>query len=197
MGNASKFSRRLRAIDHLPNSPLAALEDVWKEEDISHFIHGEITIWFYMAFSNDTAIYVDDDGESRIQFIEFFADPLPIIEAIYCYDQMSLYYTKHRAWPDVKQLTNAIREKTDGDYSCIYLTENEMIDPRQVMVNFCIKYPIDYGRRELWDFFQAAESYSGPFRAKVSKYFFLDYYLKLLTIVEISYRFATQGRSSD
>jgi hypothetical protein len=197
MGNPSKFSRRLRAIDHLPRSPLAALEDVWKEEDISHFIHGEITIWFYMALSNDTAIYVDDDGESRIQFIEFFADLLPIIEASYCYDQMSLYQTKHRAWPDAKQLTTAIREKTDGDYSCIYLTENEMIDPRQVMVNFCIKYPIDYARRELWDFLQAAESYSGPFRAQVSKYYFSDYYLKLLTIVEISYRFATQGRSSD
>lgn len=197
MEQISKFSRRLRAIDHLPSSPLTALEEAWKEEDLHHFIHGEITIWFYMALSNDGAIYVDDDGESRAELVEFFADLLPIIEATYCYNQMSLYHTKHRNWPDVKQLTNAIKEDTDGDQSCTYLTDNEMIDPRQVMVNFCIKYPIEYARRELWDFLQGAESYTGPFRAQVSKFFFSEHYMKLLTMVEASYRLASQGRNAD
>ena len=82
---------------------------------------------------------------------------------------------------------------TEGqDYSFIYLTKKEMLDPRPVMTAFCLKYPIVYARRELWDFFQAAESYSGPFRAHVSKYIFSEYYLKLLTLVEAAYAITRQ-----
>jgi hypothetical protein len=68
---------------------------------------------------------------------------------------------------------------------------------QRIMVNFWIKYPFEYARRELWDFLQAAESYSGSFRAQVSKFFFSDYYLKLLTMVEASYRLANEGRNMD
>jgi hypothetical protein len=197
MEQIAKFSRRLRAIDHLPVSPLRALEEVWKEEDLHHFIHSEITIWFYMALSNDGAIYVDDDGESRTELINFFADLLPLIEACYCTNRMSLYYSKHHVYPDAKQLTLTIREDSDDDKSCTYLDEDEMVDPRQVMVKFCIKYSIEYARRELWDFLQAAECYTGPFRSQVSKFFFSEYYLKLLTMVEASYCLARQGRNAD
>jgi hypothetical protein len=184
------FSKPERPIDHLPGSPLNTLAELWKEEDIRHLIHGELSVWFYMALSNDCVSYVNDDGESRATLIEFFADFLPVIEANYCRAMISSYYKKNNSWPDVAKLKAAINEHMHDDYSFIYIYEHEMLDPQQVMVNFCIRYPIDYVRRELWDFFVAASSYSGRFRKEVSSRFFSETYLKLLTIVESSYALA-------
>ena len=157
-----------------------------------------MTIWFYMALSNDCAApYVDDDGEGRATFIEFFADLLPVIEANYCRAMMSSYYKKNNVWPDVKKLKAVINEHMQDDYSLIYVNEDEMLDPGRVMVNFCIRYPIDYVRRELWDFFEAASSYTGRFRKQVSVHYFSETYLKLLTIVESSYVLAGSSSTED
>jgi hypothetical protein len=168
------FSKPERPIDHLPGSPLKTLAELWKEESVRHLIHGELTIWLYMAVSNDCVPYVDDDGESRATLIEFYADLLPVIEANYIRHMMSSYYKKNNAWPDVKKLKAAINEHMHDDYSFIYVQEHEMLDPEHIMVKFCIRYPIDYARRELWDFFVAASSYSGRFRKEVSYYYFSE-----------------------
>jgi hypothetical protein len=197
MEKLERGSKPLRAIDHLPGSPLKALEEVWKELDLHQFIHWEINIWFYMAMSNDCAIYVNDDGEMRAEFIALYADILPIIEASYCCYLQHRFYKKNGKDPDLQQLIAAFKDKLCYDYTCVYLSHSKMLDPEQVMVNFCIKYTIEFVRRELWDFLQSAESYSGPFRAKVSKYMFSENYLNLLTIVEASYCLASGQEDSD
>ena len=75
--------------------------------------------------------------------------------------------------------------------------EKEMLDPPQVMINFCLRYPIEYARRELWDFFGAASSYTGRFRKEVSTNYFAETYMKLLTIVESAYAIAGHFPTED
>jgi hypothetical protein len=192
------FTKSERPIDYLPDRPLNTLQGLWKEENIRQLIHGELTFWFYMALSNDCAApYVDDDGEGRATFIEFYSDLLPVIEASYCQAMLYSADKKSGASSDVKKLTALINEHMDDDYSFIYISEKEMLDPRQVMINFCLRYPIDYARRELWDFFEAASSYGGRFRKQVSVYHFSETYMKLLTIVESAYAIAVHLSTED
>ncbi len=102
MEKIKKFIKPDRPIDLLPGNPIMALQMVWKDESVYQIVHGEIANWFYMALSNECAIYVNDDMESRAQFIEFYADLLPVIEATHCYTLRSLYFEKNRVWPDEK-----------------------------------------------------------------------------------------------
>lgn len=46
-----EITKPKRAIDYLPDDPFGALEKVWELEDVAHFIHGELTYWFYMALA--------------------------------------------------------------------------------------------------------------------------------------------------
>ena len=187
MEKIKQFKKPDRPIDLLPGNPIAALKLVWKDESIEQLVHVEIANWFYMALSNECAVYVNDDMESRAQFIEFYADLLPVIEATHCYTLRSLYFETNRAWADYKQMTEAIHEDAGRDYFYTYIADTDITNPLQPMVKFCIKYPIEYSRRELWDFFQGVESYSGPFRSRVAKYVLSDYYMSVLTMVEASY----------
>jgi|SRR6185312_1044179 len=187
MESIKKFIKPDRPIDLLPGNPISALTQVWKDESVYQIVHGEITNWFYMALSNECAIYVDDDMDSRAQFIEFFADLLPLIEATHCYTLRSLYYDNNRVWPDIKQMIEAIHKNLGFDYCYTYINKTDILNPWQPMVRFCIKYPIEYARREMWDFFQGAESYQGPIRSKVATYVLSEYYLRVLTMVEASY----------
>ena len=197
MEKIKKFKKPDRPIDLLPGTPISALQRVWKDESVYQIVHGEIANWFYMALSNECAIYVNDDMESRAQFIEFYADLLPVVEATHCYAIRSSYYEKNRVWPDIKQMTEAIHADVGFDYCYTYIYDTDMANPRQPMIKFCIKYPIEYARREIWDFFQGAESYKGPFRNHVSKYVFSDYYLRILTMVEASYALCVQDGDSE
>jgi len=197
MGKIKQFKKPDRPIDLLPGNPITALREVWKDESVYQVVHGEITTWFYMALSNECAVYVNDEMESRGQFIEFFADLLPVIEATHCYTLRSLYFEKNRAWPDEKQMIEAIHEDTGADSFYTYISGTDLVDPGQSIVKFCFKYPIEYARRELWDFFEGAQSYQGPFRNQVSKFAFADYYLRILTMVEASYVLCRQGPHSE
>ena len=187
MESVKKFIKPDRPIDLLPDNPISALQQVWKDESVYQIVHGEIANWFYMALSNECAVYVNDDMDSRAQFIEFYTDLLPLIEATHCFTLRSLYYEKNRVWPDLKQMVEAIYKDLGFDYCYTYIYDTDILNPRHPMIRFCIKYPIEYARREMWDFFQGAESYQGPIRCKVSTYVFSDYYLRVLTMVEASY----------
>lgn len=187
MEKIKKFKKPDRPIDLLPGDPLTALKLVWKDESIQDIIHGQIANWFYMALSNECAIYVNDDMEIRAQFIEFYSDLLPVIEATHCYNVRSFYIERNKVWPNYEQTIDAIREDAGPEYFYTYISDTDITNPLQPMIKFCIRYPIEYTRRELWDFFQGVESYHGPFRNRVAKYVFSDYYLRVLTMVEASY----------
>jgi len=191
------FKKPDRPIDLLPDNPITALKEVWKDESVYQVVHGEIANWFYMALSNECAVYVNDEMESRAQFIEFYADLLPVVEATHCYTLRSLYFEKNRVWPDEKQVIAAIHEDSGSDYFYTYIGGTDLLDPGQPMLKFCYKYPFEYARRELWDFFEGVQSYQGPFRNLVSKFAFADYYLRILTMVEASYALCRQGPESD
>jgi hypothetical protein len=197
MTTSEKITKPKRAIDYLPDDPFGALEKVWELEDVSHFIHGELTYWFYMALSHGGTIYNDEDTEIRAAFIQFYSDLLPLIEASFCHSVGYSYYRKNKASPDLKTMPAAIKERLCHDYQCIYITDEEEVYPESVYARFCVKYQIDYVRRELWDFLDAVHFYAGPFRKIVSKHCFADYYLKLLTIVEIAYVYLQRDRHPD
>jgi hypothetical protein len=116
MEKIRKFKKSDRPIDLLPGNPITALEQVWKDESVYQVVHGEIANWFYMALSNECAVYVNDEMESRVQFIEFYSDLLPVIEATHCYNLRSLYFEKNRVWPDEKQVVEAVHEDGGSDY---------------------------------------------------------------------------------
>ena len=187
MEKIKKFKKPDRPIDLLPDNPLTALKLVWKDESIEDIVHSQIANWFYMALSNGCAVYVNDDMESRAQFIEFYSDLLPVIEATHCYNLRAIYIDRNSVWPNYEQIIAAIREDAGSEYFYTYIEDTEITNPLQPMIKFCIRYPIEYARRELWDFFQGVESYNGPFRNRVAKFAFSDYYMRFLTMVEASY----------
>jgi len=187
MEKIKKIKKPDRPIDLLPASPITALKMVWKDESIEHLVLGEIANWFYIALSNESAVYVNDEMDSRAQFIEFYSDLLPMIEATHCYTLRSLFFEKNTTWADYNQMVEAIHEDAGDGYFYSHISDTEITNPMQPMVRFCIKYPIGYARRELWDFFQGVETYNGPVRYHVSRYVLSDYYLSVLTMVEASY----------
>jgi hypothetical protein len=196
MSTTGKFIKAKRAIDHLPGDPFGALEKVWDLEDVALFLHDEIRYWFYMALSHEGSIY-NEKIENQETFIQFYADLLPLIEASFCCYVRHLYYQKNRALPDLAAMQSAIKENLCHDYECVYITDEEQIHPYGVFARFCIKYPIEYVRRELWDFLDAVQFYSGPYRKVVSKHCFSEYYLKMLTMVEIAYVLSEKDQHPD
>jgi hypothetical protein len=190
------FKKPDRPIDMLPGNPILALKMVWKDESVQDIVHSQIANWFYMALSNECSIYANDNIKIRAQFIEFYADLLPIIEATHCYNVRSLFFDENQIWPDEKQMHEAIHGDLGCDYFYTYISDTDIYNPCHPMVKFCIKYPLDYVRRELWDFFQGVETYNGPFRKHVAT-FFSDYYLRVLTMVEASYVLCSEMNKSD
>src|ERR1700743_1676091 len=135
------FGRPKTPIDFLPNDPYKAIEEVWHHEDVSEMIHGHLTNWFYMALSHGGTVYKSDDFDIRASLIAFYADLIPFIEAMFCFDVDWEYYQKHKKSPDYDSLVLAIKERLCHDYSCIYLDKDEMTNPRSVFAAFCLKYP--------------------------------------------------------
>jgi hypothetical protein len=197
MSTTENASKPKRAIDYLPADPFAALEKVWELEDVAHFLHGELAIWFYMALSHGGTIYNDEDTEIRAAFIRFYSDLLPLIEASFCHSVAWAYYRKNKTSPDLNTMPAAIKERLRHDYQCVYITDEEQVYPKAVYARFCVKYRIDYVRRELWDFLEAVQFYAGPFQKIVSESCFANYYLKMLTIVEIAYVYLQWDRHPD
>jgi hypothetical protein len=196
MTTSEKFTKPKRAIDHLPDDPFGALEKVWEHQDVALFLHDELRYWFYMALSHEGSTY-NDEIEVRETFIQFYADLLSLIEASFCWYVRQTYYQKNRISPDLTNMPGAIRDVLCHDYQCVYISEGDQIDPYHVFAKFCVKYPIKYVRQELWDFLDAVQFYSGPFRKVVSKHCFSEYYLQMLTMVEIAYVLLNGHRDPD
>lgn len=149
-----------------------------------------------MALSHEGSSY-NDEIKVREAFIQFYADLLPLIEASFCCHIRHLYYQKNKTLPDLTTMPGAIKDDLCHDYQCVYITDEEQIYPYGVFARFCVKYPIEYVRRELWDFLDAVQFYSGPYRKVVSKHCFSDYYLQMLTMVEIAYTLSERDHLPD
>ena len=191
MSTNEKSEKPKRAIDYLPDDPLEALEKIWEHEDVGNLLNGELRYWFYMALSHAGTVYNNDDGDCdvRATFIELYDELLPLIEASFCHSVRHLYYQKNSSYPDRKTMSAAIKERLCYDYNCNYITDSEKVCPEAVYTRFCTKFRLEYVRRELFDFLDAVEFYTGPFRKKVSKHCFFHYYTMMLTIVEIAYAY--------
>lgn len=198
MDNDLIFGKPKMPIDYLPHDPYKAIGEVYENEDVSELIFGQLQYWFYMALSHGGTVYnTDDDCQIRASFIAFYSDLLPYIEATFCFDVRWEYFQKHHKDPDHKSLILAIHDRLKHEYSCMYLENAQMTNPRSVIAAFCLKYSIEYIRRELWDFAEAVSFYSGPFRAKISKHAILQYHMKLQTLVEAGYALLKRGGDSD
>jgi len=193
----NKINKPKRPIDYLPDSPLEALEKAWEDVDVSQLLEGELRYWFYMALSHGSTVYRDADGDTRAPFIEFYDELLALIEASFCHSVQYLYYQQHKEYPDRKTMPVAIKARLCHDYTCRYITQTEQICAEAVYTRFCMKFELAYVRRELFDFLDAVEFYSGSFREKVSSHCFFHYYTMMLTIVEIAYVYLEMNSQPD
>ena len=182
-----KFFKSERAADLLREAPSSALQDALGNEDPRCFIFEEVNNWFFMALSNPKGTYCSVSNEERATFIEFYSDLLQLIEITFCVRLREVFFQEHERMPDWKELYEKFEIYYGLPYRFVFLRAEDIEQPNLIIRSFCYKYPIEYARRELWDFYETAYTYEGVFKDRVKVRDFPDHYEKLLTMLDACY----------
>lgn len=164
-------TRRLAPSDYLPDEPLKALWQLWENEDMNNLICDELMNWSFIALTTVNAITDHGDPDflkTQGEFVAFYSELLPLIEASCGLCVGAKAYEPGGKWPDADAMWGLMRESKN----CLFLFSSlaDIENPFAVMRRFCGQK--DYGSREklLWKWFQAVEEYEGPFKEKLSGY---------------------------
>ena len=175
-----EFTKSKRTIDYIPADPDKAIREVWKAIHLDTVLD-EMEYWLYMAMANHLAIY--ENTEERANFVVFYFELLFFIEAIYFYDKLRDEEGKKR----YEASTEEGKEFLDNINQRSRLTEDATLNPNPLIEEFCGMFPIAYARIELWDFFQAVNSYEGHFKSFINTEYSSQLYLNLLTLAEAAH----------
>jgi len=158
------YKKLKRPIDYLPKNPHKAIREVWCEMDLDTIL--------------DDLEY--EDAEQRENFVDFYFQLLFFVEAIYFYnkvrDKKKMEHYE-RASQETKDFMDSINQRRK-------LTEKTTLNPVLVIVQFCELFSIKFVRIELWDFFDAVQTYEGHFKDFIEKEDVSHLYLNLLTLAE-------------
>jgi len=167
----SKYSKRKRPSDYLPEEPFTAIKESCFHYDAEHVLW-ELNLWLCISPSHEGSTY--DELKERARFIEFYLYFLIFIEAVYIYYKQKM--------PNEEPL----REPEEA-HQFLCLTKEQKSEPTTAIKEFCTSYPILYVRLELWDFFQAVQFYHGPLKESIYQYDTSCLHMHMLTLIEAFY----------
>lgn len=162
------LDKEKRLIEFVNEDPFYVLSEVFS---IDHwdFIIDELRDWLIIGLSSDLNVY-SDFGE-RLTLIVFYDQLVLLIEALFiCYE---------------RNIEDPVKKEKIPFYKINFLSNDEKINPKQVVVRFFENFTADYIPRELDDWFTASLTYPGYWRNNiVSSYHAQRVYANVLCLIK-------------
>ncbi|MCS3800869.1 hypothetical protein [Niastella sp. OAS944] len=135
--NSSRFSKPMRLVEKAHSHPEEVIKEAFSEVSWRDLYEYLLPTWLRVAVVSSESPYSDGDG--REVLYAFYDQLLAFVEALYI-----------------------IYEAPEGhNPNC--LSEEQLADPRRVVSAFFQQFTIEYIRRELHDFLDAALGYDGVY----------------------------------
>ncbi|WP_081170382.1 hypothetical protein [Niastella populi] len=172
------FDKPKELVEHVNENPLYVITEVfktygWKGNEPLAYLRDQLRDWLFVAISADTAIY--EEGEQRKQLLYFHEQLQVLIEAIF------LINLKNAGKESLKDQDNV------GDKPRL-LTQEQIINPMQVVTGFFEKFPMVYIIRELNDWLEAGIAYGGGYPDNMSELQVLYTYRNVLCLLKAANR---------
>lgn len=159
-------------IEYADEDPFYVLGKVFNDEQWA-FISIELQDWLIIGLSSDYIAY-GDWGE-RLTLVFFYDQLRLLIEALFIIH--------------LRSIKNTDKEERIPAYKVHLLSQDQIVNPKQVIAAFFGKYPTDYIMRELDNWLIAGLSYPGsPRENMVSPLHVYDTYRNLLCLIKSAKR---------
>ena len=171
----------IRLLEKVNRHPLSCLQEVYKTFHLSD-IKSELEEWFHVGLSNDNSAY--EEGQQRSNLIRFNGELQILSEALHLVNKA--HQPKGvKDWmeglpPEIKNEIQQYNQPTK-------LSHEEMINPMQVVKQFCKAFTREYAIREMWDWLDAVITYEGEYPKAVYKGNIIIFYECLLCLIESAF----------
>lgn len=159
-----------RLIEKAGISPLEVILEVLPFiEDIRDY---HLSKWVRTAVINENGVYFESDQQKALFY--FYENLLPFIDALLAIGNQNI-------------VGEVLPGDVDSSSQPKLLNEKQLANPMSVVNDFCKKFPVEYTRRELWDFLEAGVSLWGNYPTGFCPGFALFCYDKLSCLTEAAY----------
>jgi len=173
--NEAAFNKPKQLIEYVDTDPMYVIKEVFTNESLS-FLRDQLRDWLFVAISADSAIY--EDGEQRKQLLVYQEQVLVLIEALFVIHS-------HNVEKESLQ-----EQGKDADKPRL-LSQDQIDNPMQVLIEFFRKFPAIYSIRELNDWMEAGIAYAGNYPDNMSELQVLLTYRNVLCLIKAAYQLLT------
>jgi hypothetical protein len=166
----SIFGKPVQLIESAQTDPIYVLSEIFQCNHVSSLIE-EINTWKFICLSAEVSEY--DDGNQRRQMQIFHAHLLTLVEAL------SVLFVNHPKDVNQKEACN-----------------DQVVNSKKVITDFCRLFPVKYVRRELFDMLYAGIAYSGTWPDSFCEVNVLQTYNLVLCLTEAAAFITTNYDSS-
>lgn len=179
----SWYSKSERLVDKSKADPMNGLKEIFSLVDLEDLTQ-HLRSWVKVALLSEQSNY--DQASERAALIAFSEGFLPLIEAVYLKSEVARLQ-QVSGWLD--ELPRGLRRELERTTPLTYLTEEQINHPTSVLEAFCDRFPLPYGRAELWDLLDGVISHEGiNVEESTEKGHLLLYYDCFSAILEAAYR---------
>ena len=165
-----------RLIEYIDDDPLYALKEIFEPDDL--FISEELNNWLIIGLSSD--LYAYDDWGSRVTLVFFYNQLLLLVETLYILN--------------LRNIKSDDKETKVHTYETHLLGEEQIANPKQVIVEFFKVFPIDYIMREIEDWFLAGLTYPASLPENIyGPYHLYRIYRNVLCLIKSAERLIRQS----
>jgi hypothetical protein len=154
------------------DDPLHVIGEIFKLESME-FIKEGLADWLQVALVSESIKY--SFGGQRSCLLSFYNELLLMVEALNSINE-------HQ--PDVNETT--------GKNEQVLLSNDQLANPITVITAFYKKFPVNYIRRELWDWFHAGITFGGTYPENLWPDVVFNLYDYLSCLTEAGYRLSQQ-----
>lgn len=148
----SSFSKPPRLIESASTDPIRVVQEVFRCAFIEDLRDDLLPRWLRTALINENSIY--SNAEHRAQLLAFYDRLIILTEAMQVISEKS------------KPVRNNLPElEPDEGKLPIFLTDDQIANPFQVVADFRQQFSAEYVRWELWYFLEAGVNHAGDYPA--------------------------------
>jgi hypothetical protein len=172
-----KFNKPKRLIEKAADDPVHVIQEVFKAESLNFFKEA-MRDWLHVGLISESIRY--QFGGQRSYLLDFHTKLLLLVEA--------LYVTNEHHQTGKRNGTN--------DAFPVLLTDDQIANPDSVITDFFKEFPVQYIRRELYDWCYAAIAFSGTWPDDLCPQMVFDLYDYLSCLTEAAFNLSQRCKGA-
>jgi hypothetical protein len=169
------FSKSPRLIEAASADPIRVMQKVFCCALIKNLREDILPKWLHAALINENSFYNNPDH--RTSLIQFYDQNMLLTEAMQVISEQQ----------DQMYKNGEAESATNKANHALLLTEEQIVNPLQVVIAFRQKFSVEYVRRELWHFLEAGVIHSGDFPNEFAPGYALMAYDFMSCVTEASF----------